>query len=173
MLANKTYAEYDRIMGVLANGSRDELDALSRELGSFPNGVDDFIHRHWITNAIDCGSKLAITWMLDQGVDLTFRDQEGYTVLHSAIDRERDDRHDVLDALISAGAPVNAHGINDWTPTHMAAAREDIEALKILIKHGADLTVRTNIDHYATPLEEAEILGKTKSVSFLQDMTNG
>ena len=55
----------------------------------------------------------------------------------------------------------------------MAAAREDIEALKILIKHGADLTVRTNIDDYATPLEEAQILGRTKSVDFLRGITNG
>ena len=137
---SEIHAEYDRIMRVLANGSRDDLDALSRDVDSFPHGVDDFIHRHWITNAIDCGSKLAIDWMLDKCVDLPFRNEEGYTVLHSAIDRERDDRHNVLEALLIAGAPVNAHGINDWTPAHMAAAREDIEALRILIKHGADLT---------------------------------
>jgi hypothetical protein len=53
----------------------------------------------------------------------------------------------------------------------MAAAREDIEALKILIKHGADLNVRTHIDDYATPLEEAQILGKTRSVEFLKNVT--
>jgi ankyrin repeat protein len=173
MPTSEIFAEYDRIMGVLANGSRDDLDALSRNVDSFPHGVDDFIHRHWIINAVDCGSKLAIEWMLDKRVDLTFRDEEGYTILHSAIDRESDDRHDVLEALLIAGAPVNARGINDWTPAHMAAAREDIEALRVLIKHGADLTERSTIDHYATVLEEAEILGRKKSVEFLRGIING
>lgn len=167
MTTNESYVEYHRIMGVLGNGSRDDFEALSRENSSFPHGVDDFIGRQWITNAIDCGSKLAIDWMLEQNVDLTFRNDEGYTVLHSAIDRDRDDRHDVLAALLVAGAPVNAHGINDWTPAHLAAAREDIEALRLLIKYGADLTIRTRIDDYATVLEEAEILGRTMSVEFL------
>ena len=111
--------------------------------------------------------------MLENGVNLLFRDEEGYTVLHSAIDREQEDRHYVLDALLSAGADVNAHGTNDWTPAHMAAAREDIEALKILVRHGADLTIRTNIDYYATPLEEAQMLGKAKSVNYLKGITTG
>src|SRR5262245_34215474 len=110
MPMGEAFAEYERRMGVLAHGPRDDLDALSKESCSFPCCVDDFIHRHWITNAIDCGSKASIEWMLEKRVDLTFRDDEGYTVLHSAIDRRREDRHDVLEALLNAGAPVNAHG---------------------------------------------------------------
>ena len=69
--------EYDRIMEVLASGSREELASLSREIDGFPNGVDGFIGRQWITNAIDCGSKLAVEWMIGRGVDLKFRDEEG------------------------------------------------------------------------------------------------
>ena len=42
----------------------------------------------------------------------------------------------------------------------MAAARDDVEALRILAAHGADLTIRTDIDDYATPLEETRMLGK-------------
>jgi hypothetical protein len=110
------YAQYGRIMGILAHGSRDDFEALSREVKSFPHGVDDFIHRHWITNAIHCGSNASVEWMLEKRVDLSFRNDEGYTVLHSAIDRDGDDRYEVLEALLTAGAPVNAHGINDWTP---------------------------------------------------------
>jgi ankyrin repeat protein len=52
----------------------------------------------------------------------------------------------------------------------MAAVREDIEALKILVSNGADLTIRTEIDEYATPLEEAKILKKKKSVEYLQNV---
>ncbi|MBX7102554.1 MAG: ankyrin repeat domain-containing protein [Gemmataceae bacterium] len=166
------YAEYDRIMRILANGSREDLEALSREIASFPHGVADFIGDHWITNAIGSGSKESILWMLDKQVDLAIRDT-GYTVLHCAIERDRDDRLEVLEALLVAGAPVNAHGINDYTPAHLAANLEDIEALKILIRHGAELTERTTIDDYATPLEEAENLGRMKSVEFLKGINPG
>jgi ankyrin repeat protein len=50
----------------------------------------------------------------------------------------------------------------------MAAVREDIEALRLLVRYGADLTIRTRIDEYATPLEEARILGKQHAVKFLE-----
>jgi ankyrin repeat protein len=50
----------------------------------------------------------------------------------------------------------------------MAAAKDDVEALHILVSHGADLTIRTTIDDYATPLEEARSLGKEKAVSYLE-----
>ena len=164
---------YGRVLRVLAEGSVEDLESVARENPTFPDGVDDFGGRRWNINAIDCGSKLSIAWMLGKGVELAFRDELGITPLHAAIEREREDRHEVMVALLTAGAPVNVHGTNDFTPAHLAAAREDIEALKILIKHGADLTVRTNIDEYATPLEEAQILGRTKSVEFLKGITNG
>jgi ankyrin repeat protein len=90
-----------------------------------------------------------------------------HRILGVVANGSRADRHEVLEALLAAGAPGNAHGINDWTPAHMAAVREDIEALRILIKHGADLTIRTRIDDYATVLEEAQILERTKSVEYL------
>ncbi len=67
-----------------------------------------------------------------------------------------------------------------WSPSvadlssHLIAisayAREDIEALTLLLAHGADLTVKTNTDHYATLLEEAHILKKQKSVTYLQSI---
>ena len=50
----------------------------------------------------------------------------------------------------------------------LAAARDDVEALRILVRHGADLSIRTDIDNYATPLEEARHLGKLKAVEFLE-----
>lgn len=161
--------EYDRILDVLASGGREGLANLSREVAGFPHGVDGFLGRRWIMNAIDCGSKLAVEWMIRQGVDLSFCDDTGYTVLHAALElRRNDDRHEVLKMLLAAGAPVNAFGPNSWTPAHMAAAREDIAALKLLIEHNADLTIRTEIDEYATPLEEARALGKEESVRFLE-----
>jgi hypothetical protein len=51
----------------------------------------------------------------------------------------------------------------------MAAVRNDVEALKILHEAGADFTIRTVIDEYATPLEEAIALGNSaKAVAYLK-----
>ena len=62
---------------------------------------------------------------------------------------------------------VNLKGVNDWTPAHMAAARDDVDALRVLVAHGADLSIRTEIDDYATPLEEARNLGKLNALRYL------
>ena len=161
---------YQRGLDVLASGDPEGLQALGQELVGFPHGEDPYVGRRWITNAIDVGSKEAVRWMLRQAVDLKFRDDEGYTPLHSAIDREQPDRHEVLDMLLAAGAPINLKGINDWTPAHMAAARDDVDALRLLVRYGADLTIRTDIDDYATPLEEARNLGKLAATKYLESV---
>ena len=161
---------YDSIIEALESGDPDRLDQLSRDVDGFPGGVDSFIRRRWITNAIDLGSTSAVSWMLARGVDLAFRDDEGYTPLHSALERQRADRYEIIALLLDAGAPVDLKGINDWTPAHMAAARDDVEALRLLVAHGADLSIRTDIDSYTTPLEEARILGKSNAVAFLEEM---
>jgi ankyrin repeat protein len=76
----------------------------------------------------------------------------------------------VLERLLRAGAPVNLKGLNDWTPAHMAAARDDVEVLRLLVAHGADLTIRTTIDDYATPLEEVRTLGQHRAAAFLESL---
>lgn len=155
---------------VLASGTASDFEELAALCEDFPGGRDPLVGRHWITNAIDCGSELAVAWMLSKGVDISFRDDEGYTVLHSALDRSLDDKHRVLELLLRHGAPVNAHGINDWTPAHVAAARGDVKALKLLVTYKADLSIRTTIDNYATPLEEARSLKKEAAVRFLESV---
>jgi ankyrin repeat protein len=163
-------ADYDYAIGVLASGDPVQLAELAQLLDGFPHGVDNVLGDRWIINAIGCGSQTSIEWMLSRGVDLTFRPHDGYTVLHLALERQKSDKYEVIELLLQHGAPVNAHGINDWTPAHMAAVREDIEALKLLIQYGADLSIRTGIDDYATPLEEARLLNSTRAVQFLENL---
>ena len=165
-----TYREYKYLLDLLAEGNIELLEEAEKVIDSFPTGVDNFVQRHWITNAIDCGSLEGVKWVLSKDVDLSFCDDEGYTPILSAIDRELPHKHEILQLLINRGAPINKKGINDWTPLHMAAAREDIDALRVLVKNGADLTIRTEIDEYATPLEEARILKRRKSVEYLQSI---
>jgi ankyrin repeat protein len=162
--------EYQQLMELLASGTAEQLEALSHEVPGFPHGVDNLVNRRWIVNAVGSGSKISVQWMLGKGVDLNFRDEEGYTPLHVAIERNASDRYEMLELLLRAGAPINLKGINDWTPAHMAAARDDVEALKILVHYGADLSIRTDIDDYATPLEEARNLGKVNAARYLESV---
>jgi ankyrin repeat protein len=161
---------YLRVMAILASGTPEQWEELSRQIATFPHGIDDLVHRRWIVNALGTGSKRCVEWMLARKVDLDFRDEEGYTPVHVVIERNAPDRYELLDLLLRAGAPINLKGINDWTPAHMAAARDDVEALKILVRYGADLSIRTNIDDYATPLEEARNLGKLNAATYLESV---
>lgn len=147
--------EYARIMEPVISGDIPSLELLAESVDGFPAGQDPWLNRHWITNAIDCGSASAVRWMLERNAPVVFRDSEGYTVLHSAIEREEDDKYEVMSMLIEFGADVNAHGTQDWTPSHMAAVRNDLQALRLLHQAGGDFSIRTRIDMHATVLEEA------------------
>ncbi len=149
------------------------LDEVAEIFEHFPHGQDSHIERHWITHAIDVGSLAAVRWVIGKGVDLRFRDDEGYTVLHSCLERERSHRHEIFAALIEAGADVNAEGVHFWTPLHMAAIKDDRKAMKMLMDAGADPTRRTPIDNYATPAEEARRLGHAASADFIERYAAG
>jgi len=106
--------------------------------------------------------------MLSKKVDLAASyDDAGVPILLRAIEAERSD---VLELLLQHGAPVDVHGINDWTPLHMAAAKNDVAAVKLLLQYGADPTAKTRIDDYATPLEEARTLGANDAVKYLESI---
>jgi ankyrin repeat protein len=158
-MKRRCVVDYDSGMRAIIAGDLPELERLAATDDNFPAGTDPFLGRTWLRNAIDCGTVEVVKWMLAKGSPVNYEDDEGYPALHSAIDREKSDRYGVLDLLCAAGADVNASGLNDWTPLHMAAARNEVEAVKVLLRHGADVQARTRIDDYATPLEEARILG--------------
>lgn len=157
-------------MDFIIEGELEHLQTLAEMYDDFPNGRDSCFQRNWITHAIDCGSYEVVEWMLAQSVCLNFRDDEGFTPLHSAIDREQADKHQVLKLLCLAGADVNADGFNFWTPLHMAAARNDVESLRILLEHGADPKLET-IDDHLTPLQVARVLKSRDALNFLAQST--
>ncbi len=166
--------DYLHILDHIRSGELEALKSLQGLEPTFPKGVDPYLHIPWILHAITEGAPATIKWMLEQNVALDFRDSTGDTVLHAAIDRDKDDKYEVLRMLIEAGADINMKGTNDWTPTHLAAVRNDIEALTALVNHGADLSIKTAIDNYATPLEEAMVLNKyndcSDAIAYLQSL---
>ena len=160
--------DFEYVTGLLEDGSEADLDELSSLLEDFPEGTDDFLGRRWIMNAIDCGSRRSIEWMVSKRVDLSFVDEEGYSPLLSVIESRREDKYEILKLLLQHGASTSEHGVNDWTPLHLTAARNDVESLKLLVSFRADTSVRTRIDDHATPMEEARILGCEEAVAFLE-----
>jgi len=106
--------------------------------------------------------------LLELGADPNAPDPVGFPSLIAALSADRPDRHAVVELLLAHGADVGQRGINDWTPLHWAAANDDAAAVALLLAHGADPDARTRVDECATPLEEAERLGKPKAAEALR-----
>jgi len=107
--------------------------------------------------------------LLDRGADPNYSDHAGFPSLIAALScGERPDRHAILELLLEAGADIAQRGLNDYTPLHYAVGAQDRRAIEILLDRGADPQARTGIDDYATPLEEAKIIGQTEIAAFLE-----
>lgn len=160
--------EYDRIMEAVYSGDIMVLDELARSEKGFPDGQDPWLGQHWLTHAIEGSSVKVVRWMLQNGASPIYHDPNSDTSLHAAIWLETEDRHALIRTLIEFGADIDAHGLTDYTPAHLAATRNDVEALRILHAAGADFSICTRIDDYATPLEEILHLGgRPEAVAFL------
>lgn len=156
------------VLEALRSGDPHRLEDAATLVEGFPDGEDSQTGRQWVLHAIVDAPLATLDWMLDYGVDLAVCDDAGYTPLIAAIEGARADRLEVLQRLIAAGAPLNGQGINGWTPLHMAAARDDVAALELLLEAGADVSIRTGVDGYATPLEEARHLGQLRAARCLE-----
>ncbi len=102
---------------------------------------------------------LLVRTLLELGVDPNYPPVDGFPALFAAISSNRADRHERLKLLLEHGADIHQRGVNDYTPLHFAVRQDDPGAVEILLEFGADPAIRTRIDHYGTPLEEAERFG--------------
>lgn len=150
-----------------------DLDAVKALLGDppdFPNcrgphGAGEIILEY----AIYHSPPSFIRELLELGADPNYDDHAGFPSLIAALGgAEHTDRYEILELLLAFGADVQQRGHNDYTPLHYAAGLEDIRAMELLLAHGGDLNARTRIDDCATPLEEAEILGRDRAAAFLR-----
>ena len=110
-----------------------------------------------------------IRTLIALGADPNYQDPAGFPALIAALSTDRADKQALVATLLAAGADVQRRGVNDYTPLHYAAVRDDVPLVELLLAHGADPTARTNIDDYATPLEEAERLGAVNAARLLRD----
>lgn len=145
-------------------GDRATLDRIARDRPGIARDADVFL------DAVSLCPAATVRWCLDNGADPNLPVDDGFPSLHLAIDRTGPDRAEVVVMLLDSGADVNQRGANDWTPLHRAACKAPapLDLIALLIEHGADRAARTRIDDFATPEEEARLLGHMATADFLR-----
>lgn len=123
----------------------------------------------WIRLAVGWGRAVSVRWLIDHGAPVRIEADDGFPLLHIAIDLAQPMRLTLLRMLIAAGADIHERGINDWTPLHRAAIMADEATMAFLIAAGADRDARTRIDDCATAEEEARNLGRHAAADFIRD----
>lgn len=89
--------------------------------------------------------------LLDAGAKAKARDDAGIAALHLTVPHKRPD---VIAKLLEKGADINVHEKqNGLTPLHYAAMTSQLNEVKRLLAHGADLRARDN--HGRTALHSA------------------
>jgi len=130
-------------------GDIDELERLAVG-NTFPHGVDGWLGRRWLTNAIDAANAYSVEWVLSKGVDCNYVDDEGFSALKSALQVERGCKRSpnapsgaeltisLIDLLLGAGADVNARITLGYTALHAAASWSSVKVVQHLLARGAD-----------------------------------
>ena len=164
------YRRFQRVQQAYRDG---DMAAVKAALGwpeDFPNTV--------MPMELACGARPIITaiglspirfirQLLDLGADPNFEALDGFPPLIDVLQTDRPDQIAVLELLLHYGADVHRRGINDWSPLHYAVVTRNLEAVRVLMQHGADPHARTRIDHYSTPLEDAQAVGFTEAVAWM------
>ena len=177
-------AQYRRYARVDAAFRAGDLDALlgaldADESPDFPNGYGPWGLRCSVLHyAIDHSPLAFVRTLLELGADPNYDDGDGFPALVAALAAKpapehryagRDDVYELMELLLSFGADVGRLGVNGYSALHRAAADGDVRAVRLLLAHGADPSMRTNVDDYETPLEIAERNGRAEVVELFRD----
>jgi ankyrin repeat protein len=76
--------------------------------------------------------------LLDAGAEIGARNAQHETPLHQAVARPSSDTQ-LVESLLDAGAEIGARNAQHETPLHLAVCYGFLDAVKVLIKRGADV----------------------------------
>ncbi|ESO82391.1 hypothetical protein LOTGIDRAFT_62841, partial [Lottia gigantea] len=92
--------------------------------------------------AVKSGNAQIVDILVEAGCDVTeTRPNNTYTILSVAIFMKAilNPTSDIVAKLITAGSNVNASDVYGYTPLMQAASCKDLDSMKLLIQHGADI----------------------------------
>ena len=146
-----------------AINKRDEpRAALLLKQGADPN-VRDAVTQPAVTAAAYFGLETTVRALVASGADLRALDNDGAGPLHAAA---LVGHAGIVRLLLDRGLPVNAVARADgMTPIAYAAVREHLDAMRMLLKHRADVNLADSGGN--SPLLHAAMRGRTKAVRLL------
>jgi len=100
--------------------------------------------------AIDRGKIDVAVTLINEHADLEIKGQKGWTALHNAASGGDKGYREVAEALLKAGASVDALSETMLTPLHEAAGKSLVEIVRLLVDHGANVKARDKFNN--TPL---------------------
>ena len=156
-----------------AAGELDRVERLVEEGAA----VDVFSDDGWtpLHLAAFFGHGKIVELLLGRGADVAARslNSNANTALHAALAGNPPvsrgpggDQMMMAGLLIGAGADVNAGDRAGWRPLHLAAANDNIDAIKALVAQGADVHAQNNDGR--TPLTLAQERNHREAAAFLR-----
>ncbi|KAF0696816.1 Aste57867_12478 [Aphanomyces stellatus] len=113
------------------------------------------------------GSVATVQVMLDNGASVESINNQHSTPLHHACYCVSDNT-DVVEALIHAKSDVNALDKNGSTPLSVAARKNQVGAIRLLLKAGADPAIKDNV--HRTPYTSAVLRGHAAAAEQLKGL---
>jgi len=101
----------------------------------------------------------------EERVEIDMCNERGVTALHRAAGHGQTA---VLEFLLKKKARVNVVDADSWTPLHIASSVGSLEAVKCLLKHGANVEART--DAGEAPSDLTEIPEILRHIQRIQDL---
>jgi ankyrin repeat protein len=134
----------------------DLLDA-----GADPNLLDDS-GRHPLFNT---SSPRVAKMLMKAGTKVNLGDKYGYTPLAGAVTLK--DKRSLVKCILDGGANVNKRIDHGRTAVFNAIPDDEVEIFKLLVEHGADLSVKS--DSGETPLDWVKEYDAKKIKKFLNE----
>lgn len=151
--------QLERIDQAFRTGDLEALRAAVDDPSVIPNGPMPMAIGPCLAYAIYWSPLAFVRQLLELGADPNHDDGDGFPPLIAALSKltphpgswNRPDVLDVIELLLKHGADPNQRGVNDYTALHKAVEQGSLAAVDLLLRAGADRSLRTRIDDCETP----------------------